>query len=878
MHLALLSLLAFFSIISSRSSTEFDFNPGVGNCIEHERRALLQIKAAFTDPAGHLSSWTGQDCCSYWAGVTCSNRTGNVEELDLGWSYYSYTTVLTGDLSSSIADLKYLTHLNLAYIDFQYKTIPDFIGSMERLTYLDMSCSLFGGVIPPQFGNLRNLVELRLDYDICAAAYDILELNWLSGLFSLQYLEIRRVNLSLASEQWLRSVNMLANLKSLEIVCCELAYLPQTLPFLNLTSLTHLDLSNNEFNSLVPTWLSNASSLEDIYFSDSLLIGRIPSLAFKNMCSLQTIDLSLNLLEGGLAELIDALADCSNSNIQMLSLYYNQLDDYIPDSLGRLTSLQSVDLPFNKLFSSIPASIGNLAKLQTFMLTDNLMNGTIPESLWQLKELEDLWINDNQLHGVIRDVHLSRLVNLKHLGLSSSSKSLVFETSEDWSPPFNLMALHISDCQLGPSFPAWIATQTNLEYLFLKNTALSGKVPHSIWKLSVQLNYFDLSENQLQGNLPSMLMLRDRDGVINLENNLFNGTLPRLSNITYLSLKNNQLTGVMSTDLLGQLPDLEVLDLSGNMLYGNITRKWDAMEHLEYVDFSRNNLSGNVPRWRGDDLQEIRLHGNFFKGSLPTELCFLPFLHVLDLSQNHLSGPIPPCFGKMRGFTESGQLFRATNRISPLRIYGVKFYMFKMELRVKGNPLIYDTNLPLFNFIDLSGNELSGKIPEQITDLSYLRGLNLSGNHISGYIPETIGLLQKLESLDLSNNALDGHIPQSLASITSLDHLNLSHNNLSGPIPTKNQFQTFNDPSIYEGNPGLCGIPLSKVCNPHKPNKDHHSDDDRGVSDKIMHGVSEKMMLVISIVLGFIFGFWGVCGTLAVKKSWRDAYFGFLGI
>uniref|UniRef100_A0A7N0TXB2 Uncharacterized protein n=1 Tax=Kalanchoe fedtschenkoi TaxID=63787 RepID=A0A7N0TXB2_KALFE len=416
------------------------------------------------------------------------------------------------------------------------------------------------------------------------------------------------------------------------------------------------------------------------------------------------------------------------------------------------------------------------------------------------------------------------------------------------------------DCQLGPSFPAWIATQTNLQYLFLRNTALSGTVPHSIWKLSVQLNFFDLSENQLEGNLPSMLMLRGPSGVMNLENNLFNGTLPRLRNIAELSLKNNQLTGVMSTDLLGQLPDLKYLDLSGNMLYGNITRKWDAMEQLGYVDLSRNNLSGeipealcqhpslmclqlsnndlygepcncvttfpllqsidlgensfsgNVPRWRGDHLEEIRLHGNFFKGSLPTELCSLPFLHVLDLSQNHLSGPIPPCFG----------------------------------------------------------NELSGKIPEQITNLSYLRGLNLSGNHISGYIPETIGLLQKLESLDLSNNALDGHIPQSLASITSLDHLNLSHNNLSGPIPTKNQFLTFNDPSIYEGNPGLCGIPLSKVCNPHKPNKDHHSDDDRGIS--------ERMMLVISIVLGFIFGFWGVCGTLAIKKSWRDAYFGFLGI
>ncbi|KAL7261327.1 hypothetical protein ACSBR1_006887 [Camellia fascicularis] len=42
-----------------------------------------------------------------------------------------------------------------------------------------------------------------------------------------------------------------------------------------------------------------------------------------------------------------------------------------------------------------------------------------------------------------------------------------------------------------------------------------------------------------------------------------------------------------------------------------------------------------------------------------------------------------------------------------------------------------------------------------------------------------------------------------MSSLTSLSHLNLSYNNLSGSIPSTNQFQTFNDPSIYEGNPEL---------------------------------------------------------------------------
>uniref|UniRef100_A0A7N0TQI6 Leucine-rich repeat-containing N-terminal plant-type domain-containing protein n=1 Tax=Kalanchoe fedtschenkoi TaxID=63787 RepID=A0A7N0TQI6_KALFE len=887
-HITLLSLLSFFSICGG--STELVSNPPPMTrvrCVELERQALMRIKAAFTDPHGNLSSWTGQDCCSSWAGVACSNITGQVEKLDLSFAS------LTGDLSSSLTDLKYLTYLDLSYNDFQNKTIPEFIGSMESLTYLDMSCSLFGGVIPRQLGNLRNLVELRLDYAGCLSIYLISELSWVSSLSSLERLEIARVNLSLASQHWLQSVNMLPNLKSLVIHRCKLAYLPQTLPFVNFSSLTYLDLSFNKFNSLIPTWLSNTSSLEDIVIEHSGLISRIPSLAFENMCNLQEIWFTDNLLDGGLAELVDALADCSNSSIQVLDLRNNKLRDYLPNSLGRLRNLNHLYVSSNSLLGSIPASIGNLTKLRV------------------------LGICDNQWQGVMRDAHLSNLVNLTFLSIGSSNKSLVLDFSADWYPPFNLSYLYIFDCQIGASFPAWIESQTNLNVLTLSKTGVSGVLPNWIWKLSTQLENLDLSHNKLHGNLPEMLMITGRFGQVDLGNNLFEGTVPRLglSNISTLSLKNNRLSGVMPSDMFDQQPShLRYLDLSGNMLSGNIPTKLNTMEALMYLDFSSNNLSGevpetlcllpslvwlklsnnslsgepcnsvtafdwltsidlgennfsgNIPKWRGDSLEEIRLHGNFFKGSLPAELCSLPNLHVLDMARNKLSGQIPSCFGKMTGFRKS-----LSNFYGQLR----SLYQIEMELNVKGSDLIFDTNLPLLNLIDLSGNELSGQIPEQITNLSYLNCLNLSGNKINGHIPDNMGLLLHLESLDLSNNALDGHIPTSLASITFLSKLNLSHNNLSGQIPSQYQFLTF-DPSIYEGNPGLWGLPLPKMCNPHKSDK--NSSDDSDFWEKMTCIVSEKMMLWTSIVLGFIFGFWAVCGTLAVKKSWRDAYFRFLGI
>lgn len=148
--------------------------------------------------------------------------------------------------------------------------------------------------------------------------------------------------------------------------------------------------------------------------------------------------------------------------------------------------------------------------------------------------------------------------------------------------------------------------------------------------------------------------------------------------------------------------------------------------------------------------------------------------------------------------------------------------------------------------------------------------LNLSMNQLSGDIPSTIGNLRWLETLDLSQNQLSGQIPQSFSSFTFLAHLNLSFNNLNGRIPSSTQLQTLNDPSIYAGNPTLCGVPLLTLCpGDNAPASPPINPANRGEDDNAV------LWFYVSAVLGFIIGFWGVCGTLIVKRSWRYAYFRF---
>ncbi|KAK4369054.1 hypothetical protein RND71_012846 [Anisodus tanguticus] len=131
----------------------------------------------------------------------------------------------------------------------------------------------------------------------------------------------------------------------------------------------------------------------------------------------------------------------------------------------------------------------------------------------------------------------------------------------------------------------------------------------------------------------------------------------------------------------------------------------------------------------------------------------------------------------------------------------------------------------------------------------------------------------KMKTLGLSSNEIRGTIPTGMASLTLLTHLNLSHNNLSGRISTANQFNTFIDPSIYTGNPGLCGDPLQNKCKDgHKEEPDLHQDPNHSSPSEF-----GQMGFFVSVGVGFAVGFWGVCATLIIKGSWRHAYFRFVG-
>ncbi|MBA0696224.1 hypothetical protein Goari_002798 [Gossypium aridum] len=229
-------------------------------------------------------------------------------------------------------------------------------------------------------------------------------------------------------------------------------------------------------------------------------------------------------------------------------------------------------------------------------------------------------------------------------------------------------------------------------------------------------------------------------------------------------------------------------------------------------------------------------------------------LQILDLSNNHLFGSIPRCISNFAAMVRRN----ASRERSIIYNANIGDVYESASVVMKGQFLEYGNTLNLVRLVDLSRNNLSGEIPQEVVNLQALQTLNLSQNHLTGKIPKLIGAMILIETLDT------GSIPESISGMTFLSHLNLSFNNLTGIIPTSTQLQSFNE-SCYAGN-HLCGPPLKGL---------RGSGKETGVKNRAK-GIGkgpEINWFYVSMPLGFVTGFWYVLGPLVFNGRWRITYY-----
>ncbi|PON55576.1 Leucine-rich repeat domain containing protein [Parasponia andersonii] len=756
------------------------------------------------------------------------------------------------DWLSAINKLTSLSELHLSYCGLK-KIHPLSYVNFTSLSVLDISPNNLHSFLPTWVSNLSSLVSLDLSQSYLEGPFP----NFSWSTTSLRSLDVSESNLN--------------------------STIPSSL--YGLPNLENLNLRMNNFRGVMPNAIENLTFIVTLDLAYNALEGQLPA-GMRNLCNMEQINLAGNKFGGKVSEAFDSLSGCISDRLMSLDLGQNSYSGQIMDRNLDFKNLISLCLWINEISGPIPVSLGNLSRLKRLWISRNKLTGSLPDSLGSLSNLEELQIDGNLLEGVVTEVHFANLKNLKRI--FASGNSLTLRVDPNWMPPFLLTFLDLSSWNLGPKFPLWLKSQKNLDRIDLSYTGISDTVPSWFWKLSFSDIYLrsnklkspvpsispnvvalDLSDNYLSGNI-SHFLCHLIDGEISslrslyLGGNLLSGDISdcwmHSPSLSVIDLRNNNLSGKIP-ESIGSLYGLTFLHLRNNSLSGTIPSTLENCRVLLILDLGLNKLVGSVPKWIGGSLSSLMvliLHSNKLNGQIPAELCLLTErLQILDFGDNNLFGSIPSCFSDFK------RMATKPNVIMNIGLYRLE----SAYVVIKGKENKYESILSLVISLDLSSNNLSGEIPEQLTSLQGLISLNLSGNNLRGSIPDKIGNMTWLESLDLSRNRLSGKIPPSISNLNYLSHLNLANNNLSGEIPTSTQLQSMNA-SSFTGN-NLCGPPLSKC----------RTGDEKGggmQNEEEDFGKGEEYWFRLGIAMGFAVGFLGVICPLIFFGAWRLAYFWFV--
>ena len=206
----------------------------------------------------------------------------------------------------------------------------------------------------------------------------------------------------------------------------------------------------------------------------------------------------------------------------------------------------------------------------------------------------------------------------------------------------------------------------------------------------------------------------DRVGLINLQNNGLNGSLPadisKIGGLGYLRLSDN-------TDLTGPIPDT-----IGQLRY------------LRWLHLHDTSITGPFPSTLTQlaDLEQLFVRSDEFMGSIPAGLTGLKKLKHIDISVGSLTGTVPAAFGEMEQleqlYLSGGLTGGIPSEIGMLR------------------------KLQLFSLAD---NNLTGNIPASIGQVTSLVAISMDNNaNMSGTLPHTLTNLSNLDLLSATGTQL----------------------------------------------------------------------------------------------------------------------------
>ncbi|KAK9989974.1 hypothetical protein SO802_024959 [Lithocarpus litseifolius] len=284
-----------------------------------------------------------------------------------------------------------------------------------------------------------------------------------------------------------------------------------------------------------------------------------------------------------LASLIEVSAKKGTRDLNLQNKLMDQIE-WLPDTVGKLSSLISLDLSENRIVA-LPATIGGLSSLTKLDLHANRIS-ELPESIGDLLNLIYLDLRGNQLLSL--PATFGRLIRLQELDLSSNQLY---------------------------SLPELIGSLVSLRKLNVETNNIE-EIPHSIGRCT--------SLRELRADYNRLKALPEAVGKIN--------TLEVLS-VRYNNIK--QLPTTMSS-----LSDLRELDVSFNELE-SVPESLCFATKLLKMNIGNNFADlRSLPRSIGnlEMLEELDISNNQIR-FLPDSFRMLTQLRVLRVEENPLEVP-----------------------------------------------------------------------------------------------------------------------------------------------------------------------------------------------------------------------------------------------
>ncbi|SHE34385.1 Leucine-rich repeat (LRR) protein [Fodinibius roseus] len=318
--------------------------------------------------------------------------------------------------------------------------LPESIGNLTELKYLNIKQNALEGEIPSTIGNLRKVVYLLL-----------------SGV----------------PED------------------------PPTNPQHNIHQ-GKTDESGNTFTGVIPSTIGKLSNLEYIELSGSQVTGRIPP-EIGNATNLKFIAFSWNpKLTGGIPATIGNL-----QNLVWLYVRASSLDGTIPEELGKVRSLRTIHLGYNDehggegLHGVLP-DLRNLTMLRNFNVDKNNLSGEWPH-YWNNGKFDNLvslrasWndFSSDQIHG---------FENLSHLVVFTVTGSDINGTlPNSFKDMSNLKIFSLAWTNISGELPqSGYSGYRQLRQIRLNSTKLKGHIPAAFFEAAEndKLRRLFLSHNE----------------------------------------------------------------------------------------------------------------------------------------------------------------------------------------------------------------------------------------------------------------------------------------------------------------------------------------------------------------------------------------------